>query len=72
MFCCTSIKFTILVLNWNEFTSYSIVLPMSNYARVFRSWSIFLDVLFMSLLKSHIRVLEYFNYCVMHLNVMFV
>ena len=32
----TSVKFTIVVFNWNDFTSYSIVLIMSFSADVFR------------------------------------
>ena len=55
-FCCTFVHFTIVVFTWYDFTSYYILLPMSISARVFWPWSIFLGVLFMSLLKFHIKV----------------
>ena len=35
-FNCSSLQFTIVVLAWNYFTSYAIVLPMSLYAHVFQ------------------------------------
>ena len=53
----TFVHFTIFVLNWHDFISYSIVLPMSISDRVFHSLNIFLCVLFTLLLKSNIKVL---------------
>ena len=45
-FCCTFLYFTIVVLNWYDFTSYSIVLPLSIYDRYFDLVVFFLGVLF--------------------------
>ena len=46
LFCCTFVHFTIVVLTWYKFTSYSIVLPMSFSVLFIRTWSICLGVLF--------------------------
>ena len=39
-FCYTFVKFTIVVLTWYDFTSYSIVLPMSISVQVIQPGSI--------------------------------
>ena len=42
----TFVHFNIVILTWYDFTSYSIVLPMSISALALRLWSIFLGILF--------------------------
>ena len=39
IFCCTFVQFTIVVLIWYDFQSYSIVLSMSIYSQVFQPCS---------------------------------
>ena len=61
-FSCTFMHFTILLLDWDYFTSYSIALPMSIFVLVFHTLIFVLGVLFTSLLKFHIEVFALLNY----------
>ena len=54
-FSCTYAQFNIITLTWYDFTSYSIVLPMSISARVFQPCSTcFRCKLFQLLVKKHV------------------
>ena len=67
----TYVLFTIVVLNWYNFTSYSIVLPISISDRVFQPRSTcFSSIIYVTSYTSN-KGLAWFNYCVIYSIVLF-
>ena len=68
----TFVHFIIVILTWYDFRPYSIVYLCQFLLGYFNLVVFYLGLLFTSLLKSHIKVLAYFNYCVICLTILFV